>query len=484
MTQVITQPTLFSTAINVVEQTQNVSHQANYSAEEFAVKVAEYMLTNNTTVTATCLALMTDAIKHPSFKLNIGGSIFNSFEGNSLAMMVEKSMKVFFGVNLGMIRGTAIHHGREISVRHKIETGNLLPFMDCLKEMRIIIEDKWKYLNPKVIGKVSKADVYLEVARAFKVYYTESLVNSEDIEVEKTYNEEFPLEIFTNPVHAKHFRATATYDSIAKRVENGKEIFIMVDTKSTTSKISGSVEMDEKLKTLIDKKRLFNEEMTALEKTIKKFINSKVKLNEANDTFKEVEAKLEFARANAKATTQLEKRLLKWETEVQKWTENLQLKEKAEKQIAIYNIEIDELEELSKPLYEIYKDEKYEADLLDCKLKHETQLAYCSVLELMKTGRKISKLRIENVVMHKVKVSGKSVNKPYVQIFEWDIDDSVLDAVDEKVETLIHSVEAIMDGIDSKIIFRPSKHLFYGSEFEDLLLEIKEMVKNKRELEV
>ncbi|WP_152184449.1 hypothetical protein [Sulfurimonas indica] len=469
-----------TTAIKAVEQTDNVSHQANTSADEYASKLASFVLENGTTVTGGALRLLKDAIMHPSFKLYLGGSFFTSFEANSLATMVQKVNKVYFGSNPAMLRGTLIHLGRELALKHKIQTGELLPFMDCIKAIRKELENKFQFMQPKYVGTITKGELFLEVSRAFRVYYKNYLVEAKDFEVECSYNIRFPLEIFNNPAHSKHFLGSGTFDGLAKRVVDDKEIYIMVDAKTTTSPISASVEMDEKLEKFIEQKKLLQTALKEEQKILKKFVNANEKLSEAKTTLQEIEVKLEDATANSKATLNLEKRVKKWEEEVKKWENNLLNFEKSQKTAALIEAEISELNELIEPLMKDYLLEKEAAALKECRKKHEAQLAYYAILESFKTGRIVSRLRVENVVCKKAKSGEKYYNKPEVQVFEWDLTPEALAETEEKVVTLIKAVGAVLDGLDPMVVFRPNKTTFYGSEFNELLEEVKEMVQIKK----
>lgn len=466
--------------IDKVEQTDNASHQMDMSADRYASDIAQYMIDHDCTINTAVSKFIADGIKHPRFKLFIGGSFFSSFEANPLAKMAQSVSKVYFGNNPATIRGNVIHLGREKALRHKIKTGNLLPFMECISAMRRELEERWVYMNPNKVANYTKGEIFLQVCRAFRLYYKNYLVNAEDIEVECGYKITFPLEIFEKPENAVHFMGSGTFDGLARRIENRKEVLIMVDAKSSEALISGKVEMNEKLANLNERKTSLLEAINKLGKTNYKFRNAEEKLADVTEKLRDVEEKLTFAKSNGKATTQLEKRLTKLGEEYEKWESNLSSKTIAETQKEIFDVELLEIEELMKPLMEEYMMQKKEADLMECRKKYETQLAYYSILESFKTGRLIDKLRIEHLACKKGTVNGKSVNKPEIQIFEWDLDQDILAETEEKVLTLIKTVEAVMDGLDPLVLYRPNTTTFYGSEFNELIEEVKEMVKNSK----
>lgn len=454
-----------------------VSHQTQMSSDEYSVLVAEYAIKNKTTVVGAIQQLIAIEVKKTNFQFYLGGSFFNVFSANPLAAMVSKANKVFFGLNSSMIRGTALHYAREFALKHKMETGKLLPLMQCIKAMRANIEERWKFLNPSLLEKSSKFEVFLEIARAFKLYYYTILVSDECFQIEEGYNLSFPKEIFNNPHHSKNFIGSGTFDGIAKSIVDEKEIFTMVDLKSSIRRISSSVEIDRKLEMFFLEKEKLLEIEKILNKKINKFSNSDSKIAEAKSNLETLEAKLEDATSNGKATLALEKRVLKQSEEVQLWTNNLNVFEESYKEAELVRKELDELNVMMKPLEDVYAIAKKDADLKECRKLHESQLVYYAILEHFKSGKKIQKLRIENIVLSKSKRGELYINKPEVQIFEWELTDQALAETEEKVLAIIHSVEAVMEGVDPAIIFRPNWTTFYGMELENLVEEIKEMVK-------
>jgi len=468
-------------AISALETTSNISHTSKISAQDYAEKIANDMIATNSFLTLpSVLKFLQKEIQSPDFKLFIGGSFFTSFEANPLATMVSKVNKVYFGTNPAIIRGNAIHKAREIALKHKIQTGKLLPFMDCVRAIRKEVVEKWDFINPSKLKKASKAETFLEAVRAFRIYYKKILVDSEDVEIEVSYNIEFPQEIFQNPHdNQKHFVGSGTFDGLGKRVVDGKEIWIMTDAKTSNSRISGSVEKNEKLKLLETQRKELLQKISSAEKLIKKFANAEDKTAEFEEKLKKAQAGLADAISKEKATARIEARITKAEAELLKWTENLALKLEALKEVEKFSSELVEIEELIEPLMKQYEEEKSQADLQACIKKHQIQLAYYSILEFFKTGRRVDKLRVENLYIKKSKRGDKLYNTPEVQIFEWDLTDDILEETEEKVLTLIASVEAVMQGVNPKVIFRPNPHTFYGSEFEELMDEIKSLVKNE-----
>ena len=469
---------LFSTAINAVEKTENVSHQSSISAQDYAEKIVNDMIyTQSTLPLPSVLKFLKQDILSSTFKLHIGGSFFNSFEANPLATMVSKVNKVYFGSNAAMIRGNAVHTGRELALRHKIETGKLLPLMECIRAMRAEIDKRWEFLNPSRLEAQTKAETFLEVARAFKLYYKTCLVNAEDVEVEVSYNVTFPVEIFTNEHNQQHFIGSGTFDGLGFRIVDNKEVWIMTDAKTSGTRISGSVEKNEKLILFESQQKELKIEITKAEKLIAKFVNAGDRVEEFETKLGKANAEHEDALANKKATTRIEARINKAEADLLKWNENLSTKTEAVGKLGQYTLELKEVAELIEPLMEIYLEDKAQADLEACIEKHQSQLAYYSILEYFKTGRRIDKLRVENLYMKKSKRGDKLYNVPELQIFEWDLSNDVLDETEEKVLTLIQSVEAVMSGVEPRVIFRPNPHTFYGSEFEELMDEVKDMVR-------
>lgn len=468
--------------MSLVEQTENESHQAESSAEEFAYTVANRCVKHNEIVLVAIGEMLKNKVCSPNFKLGIGGSLFNTYMANPMDAMVSRALKVAFGSSEQMIRGNTIHLGREIALKHKIKTGKLLPRKECLREMKIFIREKWKYLKPKKEESASLYETFRTACYAFKLYYKE-LEHDECIEVEETYKVDFPEGAFSNPMHSRNFYGSGTFDGLIKRKIDGKDVYVMVDTKSTSQPISGSVKREPTHEKFLDTLSGLEEIQAKQEKIVKKLSNAQEKLDEAMSTLKDVEAQIPEAKANGKATAALEKREGKWTEEVQKCKENLNIFLQAKKELNIIESEISEMKVVLEPLEKAYKEAKNKADLDECKKEHSEQLAYYSFLEFLKTGRRVDFLRIENTVCKKVKIGGKSYNKPEYQVFEWELEDEMLLEMQESLFAVIRSIELVMDGIvDPLVVWRHNKSTYYGSDLDELIDQIKEMVKIQKEM--
>lgn len=465
----------FQMSIN--EQTINndevQSHSTKIGRDHLLHIMAHYAIQNKIPSQRVDRVIADFAIKaledKPKFWLS--GSIYRSFVGNPQDYLMTKVIKVAYGKNAGMIVGNLIHLARDFAIKHKIANKRLPKLVTCIRLMKVECHKSYQMINPDERENNPKIEIFLEACRLFKLYYKEVLPHNKSTDSEVSMEVNLPLELFKNASNCNKFAMTGIADDVT--VDENGDITIG-DLKTSSKKISKYVEMNPILKKHYEKKRELEQFIKEEQKTVNKFSKAVENLDEAKATLSEVETKLADAIANGKAINALEKRIVKWEGEVTKWNENLESFNKANNQILLFESELSELEEIIKPLYEIYEDEKAKADLLECIKLHEPQLAHYAICYMFKFNKQPKRLRVENLVKNKF---------PEVQIFEWEITEGVLEAAEERITSIIQLLELMLDGVDPMILFRANPESYLGTQTEKFKDELREIIENDAEID-
>lgn len=443
------------------------SHASNISRDELIHLMAEYAVNNKISperVDRVIADFAIESINHqPHFWLS--GSIYRGFEGNPQDYLMTKVIKVGYGTNGNMIIGNLVHHGRDVAVKYKLNERILPSLISCIRAIKDKCHELYAHIRPDEIKNSPKVEVFKTSCKLFKLYYEEILPNNKSIASELSTEVSLPFDMFKNPSYANLFSMTGIIDDVSRDDNN----FIVIgDLKTSAKKISGKSEMNPILEKHFQERSLLRAEVVTLEKQIKKFVNSEVKLSEAQLNLSNIGAQLADAKSKGKAIVSLTKRIKKWESELSNWIDNNQTKIDAEEQVKSKKVSIEELNEVIKPLEVIYNIDKANADLEECRKLHEAQLAHYALGYMFVSGEQPKTLRVENIV--------KNVT-PEVQIFEWELTESILEAAEERISSIIQLIELMLSGVDPLILFRASPDTHIGSETEKFKTELREIIK-------
>ncbi len=465
-----------------IEVEEVKSHQSKISRDELLHGIASYCIKKECSVDRAIADFVQLAIKQPGFKVWLSGSIYTGFYGNSQDYALTKLIKVNYGRNANMIIGNVVHKARDIALQHKIVDGIIPKLSICIREMKIELHKQYQYLKPDEIKDNSKFDLFKKTVKLFKAYYKEVLPTNQSISSEVKMEANLPLEVFNNPDNAKYFAMTGIADSVDEDKDGNLTI---TDLKTSGKRISGKVE---EINPTLEKYLVEKSELEALiksnDKIIKKFENAEDKLKESQDELYGIIEKLNLvnkenkiiedenkannSKTKLKATTSLNNRKVKWTGEVEKWLEHKDTLKEARKANDCFNLEIDELNEVINPLQDIYDEEKYEADLEACKKAHQTQLLHYAICYMFEYGKTPTRVRVENIVKHET---------VEIQIFEWKFSRKDLLETQEKIFTVINTIELILDGVDPMLVMRLNHTGYIGSETEKFKDEIKKIIK-------
>ncbi|MEA2098901.1 MAG: hypothetical protein U9P72_02090, partial [Campylobacterota bacterium] len=348
------------------------SHQNKISKDEIIHQFAEYILQNNCSIDRAISDFAKQAFES-NFKMWLSGSIYTGFFGNSQNFLMQKIIKVNFGSNANMLTGNLVHLGRDIAVKHKIAHGELPNINICIRAMKVELNKEYQFLNPDELKNNSKLEIFILACKLFKVYFKEVLLFDTCIASEVSMNVDIPLEMFKDTQNANKFALTGIADGVYTAKDGSLGIS---DLKTSSKIISGFIEMDSKLEIYFAERKEIISSIENCDKAIKKLSDIDSKLKKAKSTLDDVSKKLEAAKTNNKPTLQLEKRLNKWTLEVDVLKEkNILLEETTQERLSLYK-KLSELNEIIKPLKEIFDKEKEVVDLEACKKAHEAQLTH------------------------------------------------------------------------------------------------------------
>ena len=446
-------------------QNKPLSHASRLQRDDFIHQIANYVIEHNCSVDRAIADFAKASFMDQNFILWLSGSIYTGFAGNSQNFMMQKILKVNFGSNANMLIGNLVHLARDVSLKHKFANGVLPNIMLPIRAMKIELCKEYQFLSPDELSKTSKLSIFKTAIKLFRVYFEEVLVFDTSIESERDMKVDLPLEMFKNINNASKFKLSGIADSVYLK---NKEIGI-ADLKTSKTKISGYVEMDKNLVKFHDERKLLYSSIEDIDKRLKKLTKASKNLEEAKTTLVDVEAKLEDAKSNGKKTLALEKRVVSWGDKLQIATDNFNLFEKLKKQRLSLYAEVSELNELIKPLKQIFDKEKREADLAACIKAHEPQLAHYALCYMIATGKPVKYLKVEVIVKNE---------QPIVQVFEWELTDRALEEAEERIQSIISLMELALDGVDPLILFRGNPNGYIGSETEAFKDEVKKIIKS------
>lgn len=379
-----------------------------------------------------------------------------SFLANPLHYALAQGLGVNFGATDKTIVGTAVHSAVDYAYNNPSKG-----VISATKELIKTINEELKNLQIGLVVDVEA--IKKEAFRLFKLYYNEVLIHNRNTFVasEEYLEVNVPVGMYKNPNNFGKIMLTGTFDRLYKDSQGN---FILGDLKTSAKKISGSVEKSKELQDFEAEIGSLQESKKEYEKLISKFLNAETKCREIMEEKAQVQIAFNDAKLNGKATKALENKLEKLNSEFEKWCDNLERLEEAEKKIIIINEKLLKLQEESEPLFKAYEVEKNKAELEACKQQYGFQVALYSLMYMIVHGIEIKKTRLEIIVKTKV---------PQIQIFEWELDDDTLRKAEDAIQMVVSTIEAFYNGVDSSLLFRPNPYTFYGSETNEFINTLK-----------
>jgi len=438
------------------------THTSSISADQLANELANIVVTQGITPIRALLNRAVEEAKADEWQIFLSGSSFTSAAANPLHFLTQKFVKVFYGLNANLIIGSAYHKALEIANKEFIDNGSYPKFGKALKASVDYVNENFKLIRSEEREDICESDLIKEVVSLLKVYWREQLHKSTPVETEVFVSMPSPEYMLRNKDLAHKIMLTGAADVIYK--EN--DLLILSDHKTSKKPISGKADKKDALIKLEEELKELKAELVKNQKQAKKFVDSPSKLAAAKKERNDVATKLADAIENGKTTTALDKRATKWATEVTKWEDNLRIYETSKEKVEALEAEISATNELMLPQVVIYEEDKAAADLREAKKNHGQQLAFYALLYMIISGKDIKKVKLENMVKAK---------QPYLQVFEWELDDMVLSKASEQIQANITRIELMLEGIDPLALFQISSHTYIGSETVKLLEDIEEI---------
>jgi len=438
------------------------THASSISSDQLANELANIVVMEGITPIRAILNRAKQEAEAADWQIYLSGSSFTSASANPLHFLTQKFVKVFYGLNANLIMGSAYHKALEHANKEFIENGKYPTFGKALKHSIDYVNENFKLIKSEEREEIKEADLIKEVVGLLKVYWREQLHKSTPVETEVFVSMPSPEYMLRNKENSHKIMLTGAADVVYK----DGDILILSDHKTSKKPISGKADKKDALIKLEDELKKLKAELVKHQKQAAKFVDASSKLAAAKKERNEVAVKLADAMENKKTTTALEKRVTKWGTEVTKWEDNLSIYEASKTAIEALEAEISAVNELMLPQMEIYEEDKAAADLKEAKKNHGQQLAFYALLYMIVSGKDIKKVRLENMVKAK---------QPYLQVFEWELDDMVLAKAEEQIKANITRIELMLEGIDPLALFPVSNMTFIGTETVKLLEDIEDI---------
>lgn len=452
------------------------THASRIGRDELLYELAETCVALGITPQRALSEKFREAMKSDDFVFYLSGSSFTAASANPLHFAMQKIAKVAYGLNHRLLLGSAYHKGVEFGYNRKRLDGKLPRLGLCHREIVSYIRKEYEKMSADE-QEYTKTDLIKEAIRLFKVYFKGPMQANVPYLVEAFTCMQVPEYMLANPErNARKIFLTGAADVIFD-TENG---MVLSDNKTSAKRISGKVEIDEKLTEYLSERKDKERELKALRKQIEKFAHAAQKVAELVKDHTAVSAQLDevlaYNAANPgkkpkahKALANKVERLLgeveKWEGHERALNENTAKAEELEH-------DLEDLETLIEPLQKVYDEAKAQADLAEAKKMHGQQLAFYALLIMITYKVKIDRVRIENVV---------KTQTPEIQVFEWELDQYTLQIAEEEIRSNIALVEMALNGVDPMVIFRQNTTSYIGSETNEFVFELEEAVRLKLE---
>ncbi|WP_418181303.1 hypothetical protein ACNSOL_12410 (plasmid) [Aliarcobacter lanthieri] len=491
--------------------------------DEFLFKVLEMIEHENCSPLMAISKMIKSRVKETGFSVNARGSSFISFEANSLDYAIKQFLKVRYPSNENTILGNGVHSGADFGYKFFLETGKYPKRRDCLKMVIEKIKKDYQFIDPDKRADKGWREIASDGVRNFKAYWWEMLKNI-PIESEKSLFMEVPDDMLQNPDNKGKINFSGTLDRIFRDI-NGK--IILSDLKTSKKRISAGVEHSKELSKLITREenllsnlKLVNKEIEILnkkqekqeeleisfrdtlalleinifsnlfilekdlqekestekrnEKAIEKIKNQIEEMNGyivdyklTNENVNLYDNDIEKVQSPKRLITKLDKLI-----EDKKSQEEINFDEVLKRKVQI-TTELDEVSLEIEPLRKEYFAEVKKGEIEAAKSQYGTQLAFYAMLYMIIHKVKIDKLRVEIVVKNK---------KPFVQVIEWDLDETYMRLAYEKIQTTVSTIEGVLSGIDPMILFRTNSTSYIGSDTNKLLEEINQIISERESI--
>lgn len=437
-------------------ETLEQSHQTLINKEDLVYKVAEKMIEEGKTALRVLCDMMQEKRKDTIF--NISGSTFTTGNSNPFAYILGRTLKPFFGETVPLIMGTAYHKALEVYTKAVIKNKDAMPTKEIQKAVEKSIQDSYKYLSDTDKREKSTADIVGDTLTMVNSYLLNKPKDT-PIGSEEFLKLEVPEEMIEHKENALRILFTGASDIVYKR---GGDI-ILSDNKSSAKPIKGPLppKADLLIMSEIEIAEI-SKEISATAKRNTKATGLKGKSELLAQELEVLFGEIETAKESEKSTKAIQGRIEKKEEKIITYGEEIQSLTDEGISIELLEKKRAETKMLLPPLYDRWEAEKIESDLFKAKEQHGQQLAFYALLQMILFGRKITHLRIENMV---------KTEQPYLQIFEWELTDYEMQKAEEQIRVFVKRLEMFIEGVDPLVLFPVDNMSWIGTEANLLIRE-------------
>jgi len=235
------------------------THATRVAADQFVNELANRVVTEGITpLKALTLKAQEDA-KADDWQIYLSGSSFTAANANPLHFLVNKFVKVFYGLNAKLVLGSAYHKGLEVAGATFIETGKYPRFGVALRAAVEYIDKNLSLIKSE--ERPEPKELYIDVSKLLKAYWPE-LEKNTPVAVEVFVQMPAPDYMLRDATNALKIILTGAADAIYE-TKNG---MVLSDHKTSAKPISGSCKKPEKI---VDLKKQIKADKAALLKAKK-----------------------------------------------------------------------------------------------------------------------------------------------------------------------------------------------------------------------
>ncbi|MGB0989290.1 MAG: hypothetical protein ACPGUI_00520 [Halarcobacter sp.] len=451
--------------------TTEASHATKISADELLYELVEICIEHKISPQRAIVEYAKKVLKDRQYQIYLGGSAFTALMNNPIDFLMTRIIKVNYGQNEKLIVGSAFHEGTKYLYTFIKENKKVPSLLSCFKEIVKSVNKNYSFIRPDLIKEHSSKSLRHEAMKLFATYYYEKArANVEVLLVEEFMSLPTPAGMLKNQEFSRKIILSVTPDLVT--LEN-RTLYIK-DHKTSSLPIRGKVEPDEKYLKLKDDISTLESEKSALLKTVDKYKLMPEKLKEEMLKLTTTSAKIHLAEVNKKPTTALNKSKDKSERVILELREKLEKRDECNHRLQEIEVELTELQEIFEPIKSEFLKEQHIADTLECRKKHSNQLSFYAQIFLIKKSA-MYKDQFDRIVLQ-IENTVKNV-KPYVQTFEWELDDREFRRSAELYQSAVSTVELLLDGsVSPLILFKHSTEAFIGDDTNKFIDEMNQII--------
>ena len=379
------------------------------------------------------------------------------FFANPLHYAIQQGIGVYFGGNEKTILGTAVHEAVDYAYTNPSATRG--------RAIKALIDkaiNEYKNMNESIRASIRIDKLIKRAIKCFKLYHKQLLKKNlkHFVSSEEYLEYTVPLEMLSSSLHAGKIQLTGTFDRLYQDDDGN---YILVDLKTSSSKIYATVEKSKEYQDLEAHKGAVLDEINKLKKLVDKFSNAQTKLKKHQDEFLMHQKRYNNAFANKKPVKAIANKINSLRKHIDNWNENLNILNDSIEKLKVLDQKYLDICAKIKPFAKEYAKSIHKAKTEEAKKKYGLQITQYALMYMIVKGIKVSKARIEVLFT-------KNEREPEIEVYEWNLTQSELAKASFALETIIQTIEAYFEGTPSRLLFKENAFsMFYGSETNDFI---------------